>query len=261
MPPTRTGDKSLSLRVLNRAPVFLTLLSVTLAVSAWAAEGSDKIRASSRPEQKHTPPGTDAVRHWNEIAINASGLDHTRIVPEQLGPGRSSRAMAIVHIAVFDAVNAIVGGYHGYTDVVRAPKSTDMEAAVAQAAHDTLAALFPSQAASFDAWLAEDLAAIRDGHAKSNGVDLGQRVAATILALRSGDGSEVPDPHVGIDFFPSDEPGKWRMDPISQKTIALGAYWGDVTPFVMTASNQFRIPSPPGLTSPEYTAAFKTVKA
>ena len=58
------------------------------------------------------------VHHWNEIAIDASGLDHTPVEPgeqrvfgENLGPGRSSRAMAIVHIAIFDAVNAIAGGY------------------------------------------------------------------------------------------------------------------------------------------------------
>lgn len=62
------------------------------------------------------------LRHWNEIAVDASGLDHTpvpagdsRVFGEQLGPGRSSRAMAIVHIAVFDAMNAVAGGYQGYT--------------------------------------------------------------------------------------------------------------------------------------------------
>src|SRR5262245_10562983 len=59
-------------------------------------------------------PGRDAVQRWNAIAIDASGLDHT-VFGEQLGPGRSSRAMAIVHIAIFDAVNAIVGGYQSYT--------------------------------------------------------------------------------------------------------------------------------------------------
>src|SRR5262245_43472981 len=135
-----------------------------------------------------------------------------------------------------------------------------MEAAVAQAAHDTLIALFPSQAAAFDALLEEDLANIDDPLGRVNGVELGQQVAAAILERRAGDGSEVADPQVGIDFFTSNEPGKWRVDPISQKTIALGAFWGAVTPFVMTASNQFRVPAPPDLTSREYAAAFKAVK-
>ena len=60
----------------------------------------------------------DSIHRWNAIAINASGLDHTPVAPgeirtfgEQLGPGRSSRAMAIVHIAIFDSVNAVLGGY------------------------------------------------------------------------------------------------------------------------------------------------------
>ena len=59
----------------------------------------------------------DSIHRWNAIAINASGLDHTPVAPgelrtfgEQLGPGRSSRAMAIVHIAIFDSVNAVLGG-------------------------------------------------------------------------------------------------------------------------------------------------------
>ena len=71
--------------------------------------------------------GLDSLHRWNVIAINATGLDHTPVAPgenrvfgEQLGPGRASRAMAIVHIAMFDAIDAVVGGYQSYTGV-RAP--------------------------------------------------------------------------------------------------------------------------------------------
>ena len=109
------------------------------------------------------------LHHWNRVAIDMSGVDHTPPGPdedgadfgEQLGPGRASRAMAIVHIAVFDAINAIAGDYDGYTDLPRAPYGTSMEAAIAQAAHDTLAALFPAQRADADDELADDLALIR----------------------------------------------------------------------------------------------------
>jgi hypothetical protein len=135
--------------------------------------------------------------------------------------------MPIVHIAMFDAVNSIVGGYKSYTGISRAPDRTSIDAAVVQAAHDTLAALFPSQTPSFDTEVAEDLGQIRDGHVKANGINLGRRTAASILALRINDGSQFGDPHVGFDFFTSDEPGKWRVDPISQITLALGAYWGE----------------------------------
>ena len=68
------------------------------------------------------------IRHWNEVAINASGLDHTAVAPgenrvfgEQLGPTRASRAMAIIHIAIFDAVSAIDGHFKTYTGLGRAP--------------------------------------------------------------------------------------------------------------------------------------------
>jgi hypothetical protein len=207
------------------------------------------------------------VRHWNEIALNANALDHTpvasgqnRVFGEQLGPLRTSRALAIVHIAMFDAVNAIAGGYKSYTSLGPAPFGSSMNAAIAQAAHDTLVALFPSQTPSFDEELGEDLGRIPDGPWKTKGISLGQRAAAAILALRANDGSQHDEPEIGIDFITKNEPGKWRQDPISQIPIALGAYWGGVKPFVLETADQFRIPPPPALNSPEYTAAFNEVK-
>jgi len=211
---------------------------------------------------------TSWVHHWNQIAIDASGLDHTPVKPgenrvfgEQYGPTRASRAMAIVHIAMFDAVNAIAGGYKSYTGTAPVPSGASMKAAIAQAAHDTLAALFPSQAATFDGHLADDLAAIAPGRAQTDGIDLGKRAAAAILALRANDGSQHPEPHIGVDFTPRNEPGMWREDPVSQKTIALGAYWGAVTPFVMGSGSQFRVPPPPALDSTQYAVAFDEVKS
>jgi len=223
-------------------------------------------RAGAGPGQE-SRPGTYSVRHWNEISINASGLDHTPVAPgenrvfgEQLGPGRSSRAMAIVHIAIFDAVNAIVGGYESYTGIRAAPDGASMKAAVSQAAHDALAALFPSQATSFDQLLAEDLGRIPDGSAKANGIDLGMRAASAILALRADDGSQHAEPRVGIDHITSDQPGRWRQDPISLIPLALGAHWGETRPFVLESNSQFRVPPPPALDSLEYAIAFDEVK-
>ncbi|MBI5612186.1 MAG: phosphatase PAP2 family protein [Gammaproteobacteria bacterium] len=222
------------------------------------------------PRQRPPRKGGDStswVRHWNKIAIDASGFDHTpvatgenRIFGEQLGPGRSSRAMAIVHIAMFDAVNAIVGDYKSYTGLGRALPSTSMKAAIAMAAHDTLSALFPSQAASFAAQLAEDLGEVRDGRAKTDGIALGRRAAAAILALRANDGSQYAEPRVGVDFITNNDPGKWRQDPISQIPLALGAHWGSVKPFVIKSGDQFRAPPPPALNSPQYTAAYAEAK-
>ncbi len=204
--------------------------------------------------------------HWNQVAIDASGVDHapvepgeTRVFGEQLGPGRASRAMAIVHIAIFDAVNAFVGRWQSYTDLEPAPRGASVNAAIAQAAHDTLVAMFPSQAPTFDEALADDLQLI-EPRGKEEGRGVGRRAAALILAKRADDGSDAIDPRMGVEFVSSDKPGWWRQDPISLIPIALGASWGDVVPFVLESGDQRQAPPPPDLTSKAYAVAFDEVK-
>ena len=259
----------------------LTLLTLTLTGSAWAdgfprgltqALGPlfDDPPRCDVPRPQPLQPGADAtsrLRYWHEIALTAVTLDHvpvapgeTRVFGEQYGPTRTSRALAIVHIALFDAVNAITGGYQSYTDLRAAPADTSLDAAIAQAAHDTLVVLYPSQRARLDALLTADLDQMPDGRAQANGIALGQQAAAAILALRRNDGSQHAEPRVGVEFIPSPEPGKWRPDPISQIPLALGALWGGVDPFVLEAADQFRAPPPPALTSPEYAIAFNEVQ-
>jgi hypothetical protein len=262
---------------------LFAVLSVLVPSQESVAEGlrggfdeafGPRIHPGAQPAQvnaKHRPRhGLDraiSVRHWNQVAIDASGLDHTPIAPgetrifgEQLGPGRSSRAMAIVHIAVFEVVNAIEGGYKSYIGLTSHRPGASLKAAVAQAAHDTLAALFPSQTARFDAVLAEELSEIPDGRMKTNGIALGEKAAAAVLAARTNDGAQHGEPRLGTEFITSNEPGKWRQDPISMIPIALGAHWGEVKPFVLERGDQFRIPPPPRLDSVEYASAFNEVK-
>ena len=212
--------------------------------------------------------GLDSLHRWNTVAINATGLDHTPVAPgenrvfgEQFGPGSASRAMAIVHIGMFDALDAVVGGYTSYTGTHAAPGPISVDAAISQAARDTLAAMFPSQTATFDAYLTQDLAAVRNSQQRANGIDLGHRTAAAIMAMRGNDGSQIPEPRVVVDYFPSDQPGHWRQDPISLIPLALGAHWGECVPFVVTSSSQFRAPPPPDMTSSEYTAAYNEAKS
>jgi hypothetical protein len=223
------------------------------------------------PDLKHRPRhGFDrasGVRHWNQIAVDASGLDHTPVVPgeprvfgEQIGPSRAARAMAIVHLAIFEVVNAIEGDYKSYVDLPHAKLGTSLQAGVAQAARDTLAALYPSQAASFDSILEEEMDKIPEGRLKTNGLSLGKRAASAILAARADDESQHSEPLVGIEFLTSNDPGKWRQDPISLIPLALGAYWGKVKPFVLERADQFRTPPPPRLDSDEYATAFNEVK-
>jgi hypothetical protein len=209
----------------------------------------------------------ELVRHWNSLALDATGLDHTPVSPgetrifgEQLGPTRSSRAMAIIHIAMFDAINSIAGGYDSYTHLPPAKRGASMSAAIMQAAHDAMAAMYPSQKPTFDSELTTELSQIPAGRAKNDGVAAGARAAAAIVEPRQKDGSQIPEPQLGVNFFTSNDPGKWRQDPIGLSPIALGAYWGNVRPFVLKSGKQFRIPPPPALTSPEYADAYNEVK-
>ncbi len=236
----------------------------------WGPTSDYPPRVSTLAARKASRPRLDTMgrlHHWNSVAVDASGLDHTpvgedevRTFGEQIGPGRSARAMAIVHIAVFEAMVSIVGGYQSYLGLPRVRDVASVDAAIARAAHDTLTAMFPSQRASFATELDEDLRQIPPGRAKANGIAAGRRAAAVILARRQHDGSHHEEPLVGVDYITSNEPGKWRQDPISLIPVALGAYWGKVKPFVIPTAASFRVAPPPSLHSREYAAAFHEVK-
>ncbi len=211
-------------------------------------------------------PGTSAIQRWNEIGLNASGLDHAptdgnHVFGEQLGPVRSIRAIAILQIAVFEVINSATGTYRSYIGQPRTRSKLSLDAAIAQTAHDTLVALYPSQSDAFGDLLAQDLGAIADGTDKANGVTLGRLVAKTILQLRAKDGSQHAELLINVNYLPANDPGIWRQDPISLIPLALGAKWDQVKPFVMKSASQFRIPPPPPMDSPEYTEAYNEAKA
>lgn len=242
----------------------------------WGSEYRPNDEANRRRGPRHPRDPKSAanalalLKHWNHVAMDDSGLDHTPVLPgehrvfgEELGPGRASRAMAMVAIAVFDAVNAIAGGYQSFTDQPRAPRGASMEAAISQAAHDTLVTMYPSQTADMDEELQLDLADLQHGqHGNIQlGLEVGRRAAAAILALHENDGSNYVEPRYDIEYIPLDAPGKWRQDPISKGPLALGALWGKVTPFVISSGARFRVPPPPRLNSAEYTDAYNEVKA
>jgi hypothetical protein len=197
----------------------------------------------------------DIVMQWNQYALNAVQNDYNVGQPsEQGGPTATSRALAIVQASVYDAANAVDPTYTPYLFSTQAPPGASLNAAVAQAAHDTLVALFPNQSATFDAELAQSLQGIPPGPA-AQGEAVGSQVAAQMLAIRANDGSNYNPP-----YTPGIEPGQWRPDPLHPTQQALGPAWGSVTPFVIQDPSQFQVPPPPALTSLQYAAAFDQLK-
>src|SRR5437764_466566 len=199
----------------------------------------------------------DIVLQWNAIALDAMQNDYTLShTPDQGGPTRDSRALAIVHVALFDAVNSIDGQYTPYLTVAPNAKGASIDAAAAQAAHDTLIQLYPSQKAMFDAALTDTLAHVPNGKAEDGGIAVGKYVAAAILTARANDGSDVM-----MDYHPIGAPGHHQPDPLHPDQGFLTPDWGHVTPFAIPNMAQYVSPAPPALDSAEYTAAFDEVKA
>jgi len=204
-------------------------------------------RLRVEPLEDRCLPSANVVLEWNQLALNAIGQT-------KANPLVASRALAITQVAVYDSVNAIDGSFAPYFAHVQASHGASLEAAAAQAAHDTLAALFPSRAGTFDAALAADLVGIPGGLARQ-GIEVGHAVAQQILTWRSTDGSAAVVP-----YTPGTNPGDWQPTPPAYLP-ALGPQWPDVTPFAMTDGAQFRPGAPPALDSAEYAAAFNEVKS
>ena len=190
----------------------------------------------------------DLVTDWNSIALQAIRVDKTP-------PPKASRALAILHASIFDSVNGIRRTYTPYRVIGQVNGSASEQAAAAAAAHAVLVSLFPAQRTSFDAAYTAQLNALRDSPQLRNGVTWGNFVASSILASRASDGS------TNVVAIPTlSGPGYWVPTP-----PALAAYllpqWGQVAPFAITSSSQFRPTGPPALTSAKWADAYNEVKA
>jgi len=182
------------------------------------------------------PARADAITDWN---AKASAIQ----IEKQLPPAPASREMAILHVAMFEAVNAIDRRYAAYQLNLSAEPNSSEEAAAATAAHAVLIALYPDQQSKLDTALAASLAGIAEGEPRARGIDLGKKAAAGILALRANDGAttrETYRPHTiaGV-YVPT--------------VVPVFSTVGAITPWVMTAGSQFRPPAPPALTSSTWT--------
>jgi hypothetical protein len=227
------------------ARVFrVTALAVTaLAIAASAGTTRDAAAA--------LPPG-NTVAQWNQIAENT-------VVGSGAFQSEGYIYMAYVSAAVYDAVVAIEGGFEPYGPAITAPAGASVDAAIVEAAYQTLVYYFPSQAANLDALHAEALGLIPGGTAKIDGQSVGAAAATSIINLRSGDGRMTP---IGVSTpFPTlaPGPGVWRLTP---PFLPPQVPWvGDVDRFVLGSVDQF-LPDPPAsLSSSEWVEAFNEIKA
>ena len=186
----------------------------------------------------------NVITDWDEKAVS---IVQTGTIPP---PPTAYRTMAMVHVAMFDAVNSIEPHYKPYKVGLPASPDTSKEAASASAAGAVLIKLAPDAAADVQSTLTSYLATLPEGEAKSKGIELGQKVAARILEARADDGASAPEA-----YRPKTQPGVYIPTPIT-----VGSQFPNVTPFALTSPSQFRPKPPPSLKSEQWARDYNEIK-
>ncbi len=228
--------------------IFLVIgsLVTTLILSSTKATGANSNAAANGSSSSGA-----IVIAWNKELLHIVQTPGAQ--PATVHPTRS---YAILHAAIYDAVVSITRDAPAYLFSVNAPSSARADAAAATAGHDTLAALYPKWTAVLDQQLASELATIPNGAGKQQGIQVGQAVAARLIAIRANDGSAAkPSP-----FVPGNQPGNYRPTP-PKFPAPVFTNWSNVTPFVLNNATQFRPDPPPALTSQAYAQALNEVKS
>jgi hypothetical protein len=219
-----------------------TLVAYTMSRAVWAAILGVWV-AVGAPASAFANVITD----WDEKAVAAAA---PMISLAGGAPYTAQRMMGMVHAAMFDAVNSIEPRYRPYLVQLPADPTTSKEAAAAAAAAAVLATIDEKTAGEMKVALATYLASIPDGAAKSDGVKLGQAVAAKVLEARANDGSNAPD-----DYRPRTTPGVYVPTAITWTSM-----WPNMKPFAMANPSQFRPKPPISLESKEWATDFNEIK-
>jgi PAP2 superfamily len=199
-----------------------------------------------------TAQSVNPVIQWNRtllVIVRTHGAQPATIHP--------TRSFALMHAAIYDAVNSIDRGHESYlVSLKHVSRSASQDAAAAAAAHEVLVQLYPAFQAMLDAQLQQSLAEIPDGAAKAEGISVGQTVADLLLAARSNDGSAAqPIPYVF-----GNAPGDYQSTPPNFPAQPQFTHWSGVTPFALERADQFRPGPPPDLASDTYSDVFNEVK-
>jgi hypothetical protein len=191
----------------------------------------------------------DSIVQWNKTVC-----DFSAALPKPgLPPFLESRAYAMAHLAIFDALHAVSSPPHS----TNPNQSANADAAVAAAARAVLVSELPSGAAIFNAAYATAIGAIPDSPARALGIEIGEAAAAVIIAQRSADD---PFGRLNTPYTPGTGPGAYQPTP--PLNIVLGAGWTQVPTFVLKSNDQFRAPIPySSLRSLEYTMDVNEIQA
>jgi PAP2 superfamily len=231
---------------MSRILITLTLLCSILSVQVNSSYGQMSQGDSS--SQSVNP-----VLQWNRallVIVRTPGAQPATIHP--------TRSFAIMHAAIYDAVNAIDRTHKSYfVNLSGVAQSASQDAAAAAAAHEVLVGLYPQFQAMLDAQLQQSLTQIPDGAHKADGIIIGQTVADGILALRSNDGSNAPP----IPYVFGNAPGDYQSTPPNFPQQPQFTHWSHVTPFALEGADQFRPGPPRDLTSERYATVFNQVKS
>ena len=207
--------------------------------------------ANLAPAMAQAPKPASQVVEWNRtllVIVRTPGAQPATIHP--------TRSFAIMHSAIYDAVNAIDGTHKPYLIRLSASHFASQEAAAAGAAHEVLGILYPNFQATLDTQFQQALAQLPSG-GRGEGIRIGKTVADRILALRTNDGSNAqPIPYVF-----GNAPGDYQSTPPNFPKQPQFTHWSRVTPFALESANQFRPGGPPNLTSDRYSDAFDQVKS
>jgi hypothetical protein len=190
-----------------------------------------------------SPARSDVVMDWN-IKADAIGIE------KQLPNAANARAQAMLHVAMFEAVNTIEKRYAPYKLTLTADRTASKEAAAASAAHGVLLALYPDQKSELDATLVASLSGLAETEAKARGIELGKRAASEIVALRANDGSNAAE-----NYRPSTTPGMYVPTAIPIESMS-----SRMTPWAMSTGSQFRPAPPPALTSETWTRDLNEIR-
>lgn len=230
--------------------MFKVLFALALSCASLSAQVSGtSIAKNDGPSELGSP--INPVIEWNRTLLTI-----VRTPGAQPGTIHSTRNFAILHAAVYDAVNNIEPKFSPYlVSLEDVPRSASKIAASDAAAHDVLVALYPAFQASLDAELQQDLAQLPDSNRAAQGVAVGKAVAAQLLAARSIDGANLIPPS----YVPGTQPGDYQLTPPNFAPADF-TQWPQVTPFALQRANEFRPAPPPALTSDTYTQVFNEVK-